>query len=171
VKPVPEEEHSMNDTKTKNEGFEPYVLGLVCNWCTYAGADMAGTSRIQYPPNLRIVRVMCTSRLDPTFVIRGLELGADGVLVSGCHPGDCHYVNGNYKTERRVHLLRKLIQQAGLEPERIRLEWISASEGSKLAEVMKDYVEALKRIGPNPLKNSKGKHLVIEDYLFGKEVK
>jgi F420-non-reducing hydrogenase iron-sulfur subunit len=161
----------MKDGKEKSEGFEPYVLGLVCNWCTYAGADMAGTSRIQYPPNLRLVRVMCTSRLDPTFVIRALELGADGVLVSGCHPGDCHYVNGNYKTERRIHLLRRLIQQAGLEPERIRLEWISASEGSKLAEVMKDYVEVLKKIGPNPLRSIRERHHVEEKDLFGKEVK
>jgi F420-non-reducing hydrogenase iron-sulfur subunit len=161
----------MNDGKEKTEGFEPYVLGLVCNWCTYAGADMAGTSRIQYPPNLRLVRVMCTSRLDPTFVIRGLELGADGVLVSGCHPGDCHYVNGNYKTERRIHLLKKLVQQAGLEPERIRLEWISASEGSKLAEVMKDYVEVLRKIGPNPLRNTKGRLHVDDKSLFGEGVK
>jgi F420-non-reducing hydrogenase iron-sulfur subunit len=143
----------------RSKEFEPYILGLVCNWCTYAGADMAGTSRIQYPPNLRLVRVMCTSRLDPEYMIRGLELGADGVLVSGCHPGDCHYVNGNYKTERRVFLLKKLMQQAGLESERLRLEWISASEGSKLAEVVKDYVRVLKKLGPNPIKNNgpKGK--------------
>lgn len=154
------------ESSEKNDGFEPYVLGLVCNWCTYAGADMAGTSRIQYPPNLRLVRVMCTSRLDPAYMIKGLELGADGVLVSGCHPGDCHYVNGNYKTERRVHLLKKLVQQAGFEPERIRLEWISASEGSKLAEVMTDYVRALKKIGPNPLRNSKREQTLDEKDLL-----
>ncbi|WXG45953.1 MAG: hydrogenase iron-sulfur subunit [Candidatus Atabeyarchaeum deiterrae] len=161
----------MSHSNEKNDEFEPYILGLVCNWCTYAGADMAGTSRIQYPPNLRLVRVMCTSRLAPEYVMKGLELGADGVLVSGCHPGDCHYVNGNYKTERRIHLLRKLVEQAGLEPQRIRLEWISASEGSKLAEVIKDYVKVLKKIGPNPLKDSKGKQGLDEKELYSVEVK
>jgi F420-non-reducing hydrogenase iron-sulfur subunit len=154
------------NTIEKNEGFEPYILGLVCNWCTYAGADMAGTSRIQYPPNLRLVRVMCTSRLDPAYMIKGLELGADGVLISGCHPGDCHYVNGNYKTERRVLLLRKLIRQAGLEPERLRLEWISASEGSKLAEVVKDYVRVLRKIGPNPLRISRAQQTLDQKDLL-----
>ena len=150
---------------------EPSIIGFLCNWCSYAGADLAGISRIKYPPNLKAIRVMCTGRLNPLFVLKSFQLGADGVLIAGCHPGDCHYVNGNYKSERRIHLLKKLVQQAGLEPERIRLEWISASEGSKLAEVMKEYVEVLKKIGPNPLRYSKGRIHVDDKDLFGKEVK
>ncbi|MCK4434627.1 hydrogenase iron-sulfur subunit, partial [Candidatus Bathyarchaeota archaeon] len=123
-------------------------------WCAYAGADLAGVSRIQYPPNIRIVRVMCSGRVDPSFILEALKDGADGVLVAGCHlPSDCHYISGNFKALRRIKLLKKVLEQFGIEPERVRLEWISASEGDKFAAVVKDMVEQIKKIGPNPLKN------------------
>ncbi|MHA1580170.1 MAG: hydrogenase iron-sulfur subunit [Candidatus Freyarchaeota archaeon] len=137
-----------------NGEFKPRIIGIFCNWCSYAGADMAGTSRMQYPPNLRIIRVMCSSRVDPQFVLKAFELGADGVLVAGCHPGDCHYITGNYRAEERIMLLSKLIEELGIEPERLRLEWISASEGNVLVEVMNDFVEKLKELGPSPLRSS-----------------
>ena len=129
--------------------FEPTVVGFLCNWCAYAGADLAGTSRMQYPPNIRIIRVMCSGRVDPTFILKAFKRGADGVLIAGCHlPGDCHYLSGNFKTQRRIFLLRRVLSHLGIEPERIRLEWISASEGDKFATVVRDMVEELKRLGP-----------------------
>jgi F420-non-reducing hydrogenase iron-sulfur subunit len=132
------------------EGFEPRILGFLCNWCGYAGADMAGTSRIQYPPNVRIIRVMCSGRIDPSMILTGLSMGMDGVLVVGCHHGDCHYIKGNYRTERRVHLLKKMLGDMGYDPSRLRLEWVSASEGEKFGQVVRDFSEKLKNIGPNP---------------------
>ena len=132
--------------------FEPNILGILCNWCTYAGADLAGTSRTQYPPNVRVIRIMCTGRLDPAFVLRALSVGADGVLVSGCHVGDCHYLAGNFKSRRRVALLRKLIEEYGYDRERLRMTFISASEGAIWAEVVQDMVNTIKKLGPNPLK-------------------
>lgn len=135
-------------------GFEPKIVAITCNFCTYAGADLAGTSRIQYPTNVRIIRVMCSGRVDPTFVLRALEEGADGILVAGCHPGDCHFLAGNEKAARRYTILSKMLRQVGLEPERVRLEWISASEGEKFAKVIRSMVQDLKRVGPNPYKNS-----------------
>lgn len=132
--------------------FEPKIVAFLCNWCSYAGADLAGVSRIQYPPNLRIVRLMCTGRIHPSFILEALTDGADGVLVSGCHPGDCHYVSGNFKTHRRLILLKEVLTQFGLEPERVRLEWISASEGDKFAEAAREMVEEIRKLGPNPLK-------------------
>lgn len=132
--------------------FEPLIIGFTCNWCTYAGADLAGTSRIQYPPNIKIIRVMCSGRVDPTFIMMALKMGADGVFIGGCHPGDCHYLTGNYKTRKRIALLKKLLEQLGIEPERVRLEWISAAEGDKFAEAVKSFVEEIRRLGPNPLK-------------------
>ena len=133
--------------------FEPKIIGFLCNWCAYAGADLAGVSRFQYPPNVRIVRVMCTGRVDPAFIIEAFKEGADGVLVAGCHkPADCHYIAGNFKAERRILLLRRVLNQFGIEPERLRLEWISAAEGDKFASVVKEMVEDLKKLGPNPLK-------------------
>jgi len=133
--------------------FEPKIIGFLCNWCAYAGADLAGVSRIQYPPNIRIVRVMCSGRVDMSFILEALKDGADGVLVAGCHlPSDCHYISGNFKALRRIKLLKKVLEQFGIEPERVRLEWISASEGDKFAAVVKDMVEQLKKLGPNPLK-------------------
>jgi F420-non-reducing hydrogenase iron-sulfur subunit len=135
------------------DGFEPRIIGFLCNWCSYAGADLAGVSRIQYPPNIRIIRVMCSGRIDPAFVLEAFKDGADGVLVAGCHPpSDCHYISGNFKALRRITLLKKALKEFGLEPERLRLEWISASEGDKFAEVVRDMVEELKNLGPNPVK-------------------
>jgi len=134
------------------EEFEPKIVGFLCNWCSYAGADLAGVSRIQYPPNLRIIRVMCSGRIDPAFILEAFRSGADGVLLSGCHPGDCHYIAGNYKAQRRGILLKKLLKQFGLEPERLRIEFVSASEGAKFAAVVKEMVEDIKKLGPSPLK-------------------
>jgi len=132
--------------------FKPRIVGFLCNWCSYAGADLAGVSRIQYPPTLRIVRVMCSGRVDPIFIIEAFKSGADGVLVAGCHPGDCHYLAGNYKAERRVVMLKKLLEQFGVEPERLRLDWVSASEGDRFARIIKDMTEEIRKIGPSALK-------------------
>lgn len=136
------------------ETFEPYIIGFLCNWCGYAGADLAGTSRIQYPPNLRTIRLMCSGRVDPTFILTALKRGADGVLVVGCHPGDCHYINGNLRTERRVALLKKMLSDLGLNDRRVRLEWISASEGERFAGVVKEFVEEIRALGPNPIEGN-----------------
>ena len=132
--------------------FEPTVIGFTCNWCTYAGADLAGTSKIQYPPNIRIMRVMCTGRIEPEFILDALRMGADGVLIGGCRLGDCHYVEGNYKTALRVNFVKELLKSLGIEPERVRLEWISASEGEKFAKTIQSFVEEIRKLGPNPLK-------------------
>ncbi len=132
--------------------FEPNIIGFLCNWCSYAGADLAGTSRIKYPPNIKSIRVMCSGRVDPVFILEALKKGADGVLVAGCHPGDCHYQSGNYKTNRRIKLLKKLLGEMGVEPGRVRFEYISASEGQKFANVVTEFVDELKKMGPNPLK-------------------
>jgi len=134
------------------ETFEPKILGFLCNWCSYAGADLAGVSRFQYPPNIRIIRVMCSARVNPAFVLKALLSGIDGVLVGGCHPGDCHYIKGNYYTRRRVTALRRLLKIVGLEPDRVRLEWVSASEGIRFAQVVREFTETIKGLGPNPLK-------------------
>jgi len=135
------------------EEFEPKIIGFLCNWCSYAGADLAGVSRIQYPPNIRIIRVMCSGRIDPAFILEALKDGADGVLVAGCHlRSDCHYMSGNFKALRRVTLLKKILQDFGIEPERIRLEWVSASEGDRFAAIVREMVEQIKKLGPNPLK-------------------
>jgi F420-non-reducing hydrogenase iron-sulfur subunit len=135
-----------------NDDFEPRIIGFFCNWCTYAGADLAGTSRIQYPPNVRVIRLMCSGALDPVYVIKALLEGADGVLIGGCHPGDCHYQSGNYKARRRVAILQSILQQMGFEPERVWLRWISASEGRYFADTVTEMVAKLKELGPNPLK-------------------
>ena len=135
---------------SKNDGFEPKIIGFLCNWCSYAGADLAGVSRIQYPPNIRIIRVMCSGRIDPAFVLEAFKDGADGVLVAGCHlPSDCHYISGNFKAMRRINLLKRVLKDFGIEPERLRLEWVSASEGDKWASVVKSMVEDLKKRGPS----------------------
>ncbi len=135
-----------------NEGFEPRIVAFLCNWCAYTGADLAGTSRIQYPPNVRIIRLMCSGAVDPVYVIKPLLDGADGVLIGGCHPGDCHYQEGNYKARRRVAILKNILRQMGFDEERVWLRWISASEGQLFAETVTEMVEALKEKGPNPLK-------------------
>ncbi|MBN1764368.1 MAG: hydrogenase iron-sulfur subunit [Sedimentisphaerales bacterium] len=131
-----------------NESFEPKIVGFLCRWCSYTGADLAGTSRIQYPPNLAAIRVMCSGRVDPTFVVKALRDGADGVLIAGCHPGDCHYAEGNYKAMRRFPMLLNLLDQFGIERERVRLEWISASEGDLFAQLVKQFTEQLRKLGP-----------------------
>ena len=130
------------------EQFEPRLIGFLCRWCSYTGADLAGTSRLQYPPNLTAIRVMCTGRVDPTFIVKALAGGADGVLVAGCHPGDCHYTEGNYRAQRRYPLLINLLDQFGIEPERVRLEWISASEGERFAQVVRELTETVRALGP-----------------------
>jgi len=137
------------------DNFEPKIVAFCCNWCSYAGADLAGTSRIQYSPNIRVIRVMCSGRVNPLFVIKALSIGADGVLVLGCHPGDCHYIEGNYKTMRRIPLLKKMLKQFGIEEERVRLEWVSASEGAKFAEVTDGFTESVRKLGPSSLGHSK----------------
>lgn len=132
------------------ETFEPKIVAFLCNWCTYTGADLAGTSRLQYPPNVRIVRLMCTGAVDTIYVLKALLEGADGVLIGGCHPGDCHYQTGNYKARRRVAILKKILSRVGYDEERIWLRWISASEGKLFADTVTGMVEELKAKGPNP---------------------
>lgn len=132
--------------------FQPKIVSFLCNWCSYTGADLAGTSRMKYAPNVRIIRVMCSGRIEPTFVLKAFREGADGVLICGCHPGDCHYQEGNYKCLRRYYLLQKYIQQMGLKKERLRLEWISASEGKQFAELADEYTESIKELGPCKVK-------------------
>ncbi len=133
-------------------GFEPRIIGFLCNWCSYTGADLAGTSRIKYAPNVRVIRLMCSARVDPTFVLEALAEGADGVLVCGCHPGDCHYSEGNYKALRRYALLRRLLADHGIEEERVRLEWVSASEGRRFGEVVDDMTAKIRALGPCKIK-------------------
>ncbi len=134
--------------------FEPRIIGFLCNWCSYAGADTAGTSRMQYPPTIRIIRVMCTGRLSPAFILKAFAEGADGVLVAGCHLGDCHYVTGNYKAERRIKLLKEILEDVGIEKERLLLRWISASEGEMFANTVKELTDKIKKLGPSPLRKS-----------------
>jgi len=130
--------------------FEPRILGFLCNWCSYAGADLAGVSRVQYPPNIRVIRVMCSGRVDPKFVINALKIGIDGVIVMGCHPGDCHYLEGNYEAEKKYDMTEGLLKFVGLD-NRIRLEWVSASEGVRFGEVVKDFTDTIRDLGPSPL--------------------
>jgi F420-non-reducing hydrogenase iron-sulfur subunit len=130
------------------EQFEPVVIGFTCNWCSYRAADMAGTARLKYPPNIRLVRLMCSGRLDPTFILKALSGGADGVLITGCHPGECHYLEQNYKALRRHRLLLRTIAQMGIEPERVKLVWASAAEGVQLARAITEFVEEIRALGP-----------------------
>ena len=128
--------------------FEPTIVAFLCNWCSYTGADLAGTSRLKYPHNIRIIRIMCSGRIEPTFVFKAFKEGADGVLLCGCHPGDCHYHEGNYKCLRRYHVIRKYIEQMGIEPGRLQLEWISASEGKQFAALIDEMTEKVRKLGP-----------------------
>jgi F420-non-reducing hydrogenase iron-sulfur subunit len=128
--------------------FEPRIVGFLCRWCAYTGADLAGTSRIEYPPNVTPIRVNCSGRVDPTLVLKALATGADGVLIAGCHPGDCHYTSGNVKTLRRFKLLQKMLDQFGIERERVRLEWVSASEGERYARIVEKMTEEIRELGP-----------------------
>jgi coenzyme F420-reducing hydrogenase delta subunit len=128
--------------------WEPKIIAFLCNWCSYAGADLAGISRIQYPPNIRIVRVPCSGRVNPLYIIKSLQHGADGVLVSGCHPGDCHYISGNYYARRRFTLLKRLLETVGIEPGRIHFSWVSAAEGEKFSQVVTGVIDAVSDLGP-----------------------
>jgi F420-non-reducing hydrogenase iron-sulfur subunit len=130
------------------QDFEPRIVAFFCNWCTYTAGDLAGTSRLTYSPNTRVIRVMCSGRIDPEFVFAALKQGADGVLIGGCHPGDCHYREGNYKALRRFKLIRRYLAQMGVEDERVRLEWIAASEGDRIQKVTNEMVAQIKRLGP-----------------------
>ncbi len=134
--------------------FRPTIVAFLCNWCAYTGADLAGTSRLRYAPNIRIIRIMCSGRLEPTFILKAFQQGADGVLVCGCHPGDCHYQEGNYKCLRRFRLISKFIVQMGIEKERLQLEWISASEGKQFAELVNSMTKTLLEMGPSKIKSS-----------------
>jgi F420-non-reducing hydrogenase iron-sulfur subunit len=132
--------------------FTPRIVSFLCKWCSYSGADLAGTSRMKYPPSILPIRVMCSSRVNPIFVIKSFLGGADGVLIGGCHPGDCHYQSGNYHTRRRIAILRKVFDSLGLETDRLRLSWISASEGTKFARVCEEFTEKIGSLGENPAK-------------------
>jgi len=133
------------------DNFEPQVIGFLCKWCTYAAADLAGVSRLHYPPNMVPIRLMCSGGLDPSYVIKALKEGADGVFIGGCHIGDCHYQSGNRQTLKRIAILKKMLKEFGIDPRRVRLEWISAAEGIKFAKVIAEFVNQLKELGPNPL--------------------
>lgn len=142
------EEMQVEHTNGHNGSFEPKIMGFLCSWCSYTGADMAGVSRMQYPANIRIVRVMCSGRMDPLFVMRAFQSGADGVLVSGCHPGDCHYSSGNYYTRRRFAAMRKLLDFMGIDQQRLKVTWVSASEGARFAEITREMTEEIRALGP-----------------------
>ncbi len=133
------------------EGFDPRVIIFACNWCSYSGADLAGTSRYQYSPNVRIIRVMCSGRVDPSLILKALRNGADGVMVTGCHPADCHYISGNQKAEVRVSFLKRFLPHVGIDPRRLSLEWISGSEGELFARIATTFTEEIRELGPNPL--------------------
>jgi F420-non-reducing hydrogenase iron-sulfur subunit len=134
--------------------FKPTIVAFLCNWCAYTGADLAGTSRLHYAPNIRIIRVMCSGRIEPSFILKAFQQGADGVLVCGCHPGDCHYHEGNYKCLRRFKLIEKFIEQMGIEKERLQLEWISASEGKQFAELVNTMTKTMLVLGPSKIQSS-----------------
>lgn len=138
----------MSDTETVDKPFQPKIVAFFCNWCTYTAADLAGTARMEYAPNVRVVRIMCSGRLDPQFVMAAFREGADAVLIGGCHPGDCHYQEGNYKALRRFTLLKRMLRDLGIEPERVRLEWIAASEGDKVQRVINEMTDTVRRLGP-----------------------
>jgi F420-non-reducing hydrogenase iron-sulfur subunit len=144
-------------------GFEPKIIGFLCNWCSYAGADLAGDSRIQYPSNIRVVRVMCSGRIDPIIPLEVFMKGADGVLILGCHPGDCHYSEGNLYEERKIKMLKKLLALTGLESNRLRLEWVSASEGQRFAEVVTEFTEQIRKMGPSPLSGKNPNPKILEN--------
>jgi F420-non-reducing hydrogenase iron-sulfur subunit len=138
--------------------WEPKIVGFLCNWCSYRGADLAGTARIKFAPNVKVIRVPCSTRVEPAFVLKAFQSGADGVLILGCHPGDCHYIEGNYKTMRRLPLLKKMLAQFGVEDARVRLDWVSASEGEKYARVVNDMTEAVRALGPFQPSGKEGNH-------------
>jgi len=149
--------------------FEPKIIGFLCNWCSYAGADLAGVSRIQYPSNIRVVRVMCSGRIDPIIPLEVFVKGADGVLVLGCHPADCHYIEGNLYEERKIKMLKKLLALTGLEPERLRLDWVSASEGQRFAQIVTEFTDQIKKLGPSPVSGEKPNQKILENLRAAKK--
>ena len=153
----------------KHLTFKPKILGFLCNWCSYAGADLAGVSRIQYSPNIRIIRVMCSGRVDPIFVAEAFSKNVDGVLVLGCHPGDCHYISGNYEAEMKMNMLSKLLDYVGFS-DRFRLDWVSASEGNRFAQLVNEFNEDIINLGPSPINNKKLKKQLSEDFDVIKSV-
>ncbi len=140
-------------TPAATQNWEPVIVAFLCNWCSYAGADLAGSSRLHYPANVRVVRVPCSGRVDQLFVLKAIQPGADGVLVTGCHIGECHYLKGNYMTAKRLPVTRELLSFIGIAPERLRLDWVSASEGDKFARVITEFSETIRKLGPSPLKS------------------
>jgi coenzyme F420-reducing hydrogenase delta subunit len=148
--------------------FEPKIIGFLCNWCSYAGADLAGVSRIQYPPNIRIIRVMCSGRVDPVIILEMFANGADGVIVTGCHPGDCHYVEGNLYEERKIKMLKRLLALTGLELGRLRLEWVSAAEGQRFAQIVTEFTNQIKKLGPSPVSGKSPNLKVLENLQAAK---
>ena len=138
-----------SETEKTNEEWEPKIIAFLCNWCSYAGADLAGTGRLQYPPYIRVIRVPCSGRINPIYIIKALIDGADGVMVSGCHPGDCHYLSGNMYARRRFTVLKKLLTTVGIDPDRIHFTWVSASEGGRFADVVREVTEKVTKLGPN----------------------
>ena len=151
-----EPQHTISEKKDEPKAaageFEPKIIGFLCNWCSYAGADLCGVSRYQYPTNVRPVRVMCSTRISPHLVLDIFKAGADGILLGGCHLNDCHYISGNFYTEKRVRLMLKLLEDAGVDPKRLRLEWVSASEGEKFSKVVTEFTETIRNLGPNQVK-------------------
>ncbi len=158
------------DSITPGADFKPKIVGFLCNWCSYAGADLAGVSRFQYSPNIRVIRVMCSGRVDPSIVLEMFIQGADGVFIGGCHLGDCHYQKGNYYAEKRINMTIKLIEKAGLEPQRLRLEWISASEGKMFAEIITEYTGQIQDLGPSPVSGETPDVEILENLFIARNV-
>lgn len=136
------------ETRKQSQGFEPKIVAFLCNWCSYAGADLAGIGRYQYPPNIRVIRVPCSGRVDPLYILKALQNGADGVLVSGCHPGDCHFIEGNYFARRKFVILKNLLEFLGFEEGRVQFSWVSAAEGERFSQVVKEVTESVRKLGP-----------------------
>ena len=137
-----------NTKQETSDGWEPRIAAFLCNWCSYAGADLAGVSRIQYPPNVRVIRVPCSGRINPLFIVKALQTGMDGVLVSGCHPGDCHYISGNLYARRKFALMKNLLEYVGIESDRVHFSWVSAAEGIRFAELLHKVIESVRELGP-----------------------
>ncbi len=144
--------------------FEPKILGFLCNWCSYAGADLAGVSRFQYPTNIRVIRIMCSGRVDPKFIFKALQIGIDGLIVMGCHLGDCHYIEGNYEAEKKFNMVKRFLSFINLD-NRVRLEWVSASEGKRFTEVVKDFTNQIKELGPSPLSGDNPDKILLEKLI------
>ena len=151
------------------DNFEPLIVTFCCNWCSYAGADNAGVGRRQMPPNFRIIRTMCSARIDPEFILRALSKGADGVMFLGCHPADCHYIGGNYRARRRIALIRLVLEQYGFDPKRLLLQWVSASEGEKFQKTVVEFVDTIKALGPTPVKSKKQKDMLTNAVAIKEE--